>query len=418
MQTTTITMSYYLTGIKPPFEGGSVKLEAAYITEFFFMENLEDLFITGSITLYDKGGMLEKLPLTGEEGFKVIAEQVIEDPVDEGNSMHINKTFEFDIYDIKIPKIEGPNQTTYKFDLIEKGAFEFMRRAYSKSYNGWAISGIVADICEKQLSLNSDQYEVEETEDAISYIIPYWKPALTLRDLCKKSRSSTKEGGFLFYSNTGDETATQITKNFTSFGTLMKQAVEIEPDKKYYYKKGDINPYYINNFKEVKNPEWVKRSELTNGISGKKYFGLNLNIDRQPIIIEKTYSDFIATAPMLGKYAYFTINMDDTNSDVRLCGQESELIQAQVDNSFRISIEGLNKREVLLNGALTRFAGKVIFIEQTSDNDNELFHIQDTGKWLIKSITHYFLYNDFYQKMIIMKDAYSDSEAQGMLQVG
>ena len=405
-------ITYKLKGIQPPYIGGEIEFNKSAVVQFFYIESIENMFLTGKIEIMDVGGLLEKLPLTGEETLEVIIEQEIE-----GDANIISlKTLEFEFYNIELGKTERTKTTSYIFHLVEKGFFNFINKSYSKSYKQKFINDVVEDVCKNQLNLESDQYEIEDTADKVDFIIPYWKPLITLKYFTRIARrkQSPNESGYLFYSTTGDVDVEAPVKKFVSFATLLEVDPDLDDLKKYYFKKPDINPNYINNFQEVRNPQFKNNKIRKDGISGKKYYGVDFITDKSLVTVEKTYSEYVANAKMSGNVSYLSVGLDDVDSEVKFMGySDANLIEAHQDFKFRMSLESFNKREVLVDGALTRYCGKTIYVEQSTDNPEELHNIEHSGTWIIKTITHSFMVNSFDQKMVILKDAYEATEVEG-----
>ena len=403
---------YKLKNVKPPYVGGEIEINKTAVVQFYFIESLENMFLTGKMEIMDIGGLLEKLPLTGEETLEVTIEQDIE------GETNINslKTLEFEFYNIELAKTERAKTTSYIFHLVEKGFFNFINKSYSKSYKEKYINDVVEDVCKNQLSLETDQYEIEQTADKVDFIIPYWKPLITLKYFTRIARrkQSPNESGYLFYSTVGDEDSETPVKKFISFASLLAIDPDLDATKKYYFKKNDINPNFVNNFQEVRNPHFKNRRILKDGIAGKKYYGVDFVSDKGLVSVEKTYSEFVDTAKMSGNISYLSVGLDDVDSEVKFMGySDSNLIQAHQDFKFRMSLESFNKREVIVDGALTRFCGKTIYVEQSTDNPEELHNIEHSGTWIIKTITHSFMVNSYDQKMVILKDAYEATEVEG-----
>ena len=412
---TDFTIKYILKDIQLPFKGGEIELNNAFIRNFYFIENIENVFLTGAMEFDDINGFFEKLPLTGEETLRVIIEQEIEDEKDQDNNRSYTKVIDFEFFKVKILEFDSNNGVIYKIDLIEKGALRFIDKQYSVSYVDQKVSYIIQDLCTHQLGLNATQFDIEETGDSLTnYLIPYWKPIVTIKDLVKRAREarSPNEGGFLFYSNTEEESP---IKKFVSFSTLMKQKPDKAENEKYYFKRADINPFYIHNFKEARNPTHSNRSIIKDGISGKKYYWLDLVNDKKVNTTEQIYSQYIDRAKLLGNVSYLSLGLDDPNSEVKFLGYGDEnQVKAFQDYRFRMSMESYNKREVVLNGMLDRYAGKVIYVEQMSDNEEEDAYVRaDNGAWLIKAVTHNFFIDGYENRMTILKDGYDDTDVVG-----
>lgn len=411
-------ITYILKNIKPPFKGGEVELNRTYVNSFYYIESIENMFMTGHFEFEDRGGFFESLPLTGEESLEVTIIQDIEG--EKGKSIRVSKKIEFDFYIVELKEMEKIRTVNYVFKLVEKGFFDFVKRSYSKSFRQKKISEIVTDICKHQLNLTSEKYEVEETKDNINYIIPYWKPLVTIKHLTRlaKRQTAPQESGYLFFSTSGNENETKPIKKFISFATLLEEKADSNEGNKYLFKKNDGNPDYINNFLEVRNPYYKNNAGLKNGISGKKFFGVDFVTDKALLTVQKTYTEYVSDARTLGKKAFFPSDIDDVNGEVAFFGHNSiGQIEAHQDHKFRMTLESFNKREAILNGSLERYSGKLIYVEQISDNKGELHDIENSGEWLIKTITHNFMMDVFEQKIVILKSAYSDTVVEGRLDV-
>lgn len=401
---------YVLKDIKPPFVGGELELNRAYINNFYYIESIENMFMTGYMEFEDIGGFFESLPLTGEETLKVTIEQDIVGS--NNNSIRVTKTIEFEFFIVELKEVEAIRTVTYGFQLVEKGFFDFVKKEYSKSYKQKKVNEIVGDICKNQLSMESDNYDIETTTEKIDFIIPYWKPLVTIKHLTKlaKRQTAPRESGYLFYSTSGDADRIKPLKKFVSFATLLEEKAETEDGKKYFYKKNDGNPDYINNFLEVRNPMFKNNRIRKDGISGKTFYGVDLTTDKTLLTVSKKYSEFLDGARALGKKAFIPTTIDDVDGEVGFFGYTTQgQIEAHQDHKFRMSFESFNKREVIVNGALDRYCGKLIYVEQISDNKGELHNIEDSGEWLVKAVTHNFILDIYEQKLIILKDAYSET---------
>lgn len=401
--------------IKPPFVGGEIELNNANVIKFYYIESIENMFMTGFVEIEDVGGFFEKLPLTGEETLRVTIEQDIIDSSNVSNTIVATKTIDFEFFIIELKENEKQRTTNYLFKLVEKGFFDFVNKAYSKSYNQQKIDDILTDVCKNQLKLDVEDYDIERTDDKIDFIIPYWKPLITIKHLIRKAKrqKAPRESGFLFFSTSGDDTTLGPVKKFVSFATLLEEKADRSDSQIYYQNKQDINPNYLNNFLEMQNPFYKNRRILKDGISGKTFYGVNLKTDKTLLDVNKKFSEYISGAKSLGTNAFLKTDIDDIHGEVMFLGYTSESqIEAHQDHKFRMSYESFNKREVLLNGSLERYCGKLIYVEQISDNIGELHNIENSGEWLIKAITHNFLLDVYEQKLIIIKDAYSDTELE------
>jgi len=415
-------IQYLLTNIQEPFKGGEIPLDPSFITYFWFCENIENMYITGSLEIEDTGGFFERLPLTGEEILKVTITQDLEkDESDNtGDSKNFQKIIEFELYKTPIKDINKNRLMVYEFRLAEKGFFEFFRKQYSKSYSEKFITDIIKDICNNQLGIDEANYDIEETADKIDYIIPYWKPSITIQDLRYRSRrkKTPSEGSYLFFSTIGDIDRKTPLKRLVSFATLLEQEVNDTIFEKFYFKKQDINSSFINNIKELRNINYNNRSIINEGIGGKKNYYIDLINDKVVKETTKIYDDFISNSPILGTKSYLSLYLNDVDSDVKFSGLDNENdIKRSQDTRFRMSLENYNKREIVIEGLLDRYSGRKIYLEEMSNSAGEVENEKDSGEWLIKGVTNYFTINNFEQRITIIKDAWSVSDVDGHITI-
>ena len=405
---TTSTWDFYINNLQYPNVEKELVLNNKYIHEFFFIESIENTFLTAELAIDDKYGFFEIMTITGKENIKVIIKQSLD------GKGSIEKIIEFEIFNITI-ETPTPQENIHRFYLIEKGASKFYGSNYCVGFQNEKISGIVKSVLENQLGVKSSDYEIESTNDKLeNYIIPYVKPSQTIKALIKKARreKAPHDGGYLFFSTTGDENRTKPMKKFVSFSSLIKGGAKPQNDYEIYsFRKRDANQYFINTFKEVYNPNYSKQSIKVNGIGGKHYFGINYNNDKNPIEVTQKYSDFIDKSNIMGRTAFFDKGIDNVNDEVDFYGGEEETLTARQDSSFRNLIEGYNRREVIMEGALFRYVGKMIWVEQMSINQTEVHNTQDYGWWMIKNISHYYALGIYTQKIILIKDSYQESPA-------
>jgi hypothetical protein len=410
MSTNTTKWNFYVSNIQAPYPTKELTINNKYIHEFFFIESIENMFLTAELAIDDKYGFFEAISLSGKEIIKVVIEQELLDP-----NLDMIKTIEFEIFNITI-EIPNINTNIHRFYLIEKGASKLFGSNYCVGFTNEKISNIMKSVMENQLGIKPVDYEVESTKDKIDYIIPYIKPTETITNLIKKSRREKipHEGGFLFFSTIGNEDRTKPIRKFVSLSSLIKKdKLKTDTDyDKYSFRKQDSNQYFINTFKEVKNPDYCNQAIKSNGIGGKHYFGINYNNDKNVINVSQKYSDFINKTTLMGKTAFFDKGIDNINDEIEFFGGQEETLKARQDYSMRFLICNYNVRKVILEGALFRHAGKLIFVEQMSLNKEDVHNTQDYGYWLIKSITHYYSMGSYTQKMTIVKDSYGEGKVK------
>lgn len=406
--------SVFISNLQLPYSSPEkqVMFNNNFINKITFYEKLDGMYITGTVEINDKEGFFETIKLTGVETFILTIDQKIYNERD--NFTEYFKTIEFDILDIEILDMKLKNNV-YKFILIEKGAEKFYGVNYNKTFLNKKISEIMTDVAVNQLKLT--EYEIEPTYDVISnYTIPYWKTALTIKNLRGKARrlTSPHEGGFLFYSTWGDSTRKTPIKRFISFAKLIEQKVK-DQDKinwmdTYLFKDFSSNQYFINTIKESRYTSYCRRETFMDGIGGKHYFGLDYNTDKNIIEKKQKHSEYFIKSKVMGSESYLNTSDDSINDDVDFYGGPNFILDAKQDSSFRTLLEHYTQREIVVEGALFRYAGQNILIENKSDkNDNPEANILETGQWMIKQVINNFEDGIFIQKLIVIKDSFMKS---------
>lgn len=417
----TTKFEFFITNIQPPHQLTELQFNNSFLPEFYFVENMEGMYLIGELCIYDKQGFFETINFTGKEIIRLIMTQDLEG---ERDKKQYRKIIDFDIYDASISDMKAKNNI-FKFKLVEKGALDFYGANFNKGYTNKKVSDIVTDVLSTQLNLNSIDYDIEPTHDIIeNFVIPFWKPALTIKGLRKKARRliTPHEGGYLFYSTTGDGETKKLsngilspTKKFVSFASLIEKPFINDMFHNYIFKNFDANPMFINTIKEAESSTYGNRSLLKDGIGGKKYFGIDYNTDKNIIETKEKYSDYFKKVKTLGNVAFFDKNIDGVNDDVDFIGGPSYVVDSLKDNSFRCLLNTYLKRDIIVEGALFRHAGQVIFLEQISDRGDGLHHKHDFGKWLIKAITHNYKDGLYIQRITLMKDSYTDTGLTGSM---
>ncbi len=409
----TTNFQVFITKLQLPNTMEEILLSNNYITKLLFIENIKNMYITGQIDVLDKEGLFETMKLTGKEGVKILITQKIYSG--ENKFKEYVKMVEFDILDIEVEDMARKNNI-FRFLLIEKGGFDFYGKNFNKGYNNKKVSDIIKDVMINQLKIKEVDFEIEPTLDLIdNFVIPYWKPALTIQNLRKKARrlKNPNEGGFLFFSTMGDTTRKTPIKKFVSMANLLEKPInENQQDVNfidtYLFKDFSSNPLFINTLKSCRIPSYCKNEVLMDGIGGKHYFGIDYNTDKNIIEEKQIYSDYFKKSITLGKEALLDIDVNSINDDVDIVGGPSFMVRSRQDMSFRFLMENYNDREIIVNGALFRYVGQNILFEQTSDKNSGDKHMLDSGKYIITHITHHYdSSGEYNQKIKITKDSFN-----------
>ena len=397
-------------------------LNPAYIKEIFFIEDISKYFITGQFDFEDRGGVFDAVPVTGHELIEVeVIQNIFEDEYDKRK---LEKKLIFEIFDIKLVNSPNAQIKNYRISLVEQGFFELIGSNFSVGYKEKKISEIIELIIKYQLNAEKNQikYDIEETDEKIDFISPYWKPATAISYLSKIAcrNKSPKESGFIFYSCLENKDETRPIKKFTSLATILEQKPLIGPSDRFYLRDNNKSPYYYNNILEMKNPSYLDKKGFSIGLRGRTLFGINFHTDKKILKESITLSDFAKKAIFLGETLPFIKDIENSSSDVQTTGLYNlNQIKNTINHKFRIDFSSINIREICCKGILDRWAGRVIEIEEGSTKPNEIINEKMSGIWLIKKVVHHFSMGEYNQKMVILKDSYTkfDTDA-GLISAG
>lgn len=148
------------------------------IPEFSIEESLDKDSIRGSAIVFDNIGLLEDLPLRGEELLTIVVEDALKNIV----------TYELAIYKISDVEIKNTNDgLRYKIHFMSKYSFDAMFRRIIEPYNDM-VSKIAETIFEKYYS-GPKQLLLEETAGLFRCVIPNYTPMQTMNFLANRAFS-------------------------------------------------------------------------------------------------------------------------------------------------------------------------------------------------------------------------------------
>ena len=215
--------------------------EKAAWTEINFYEDIDTPIVTGDITIADAVGILEGIPILGEEQLEVRFATAGAVP----NSIQASGAASNDTPNEKIitnmfrihradPPVDGSkNFRSVKLHFVSDLVMKNVQTEVQKSYKGTAdnpitISDIARQIYYDSFCGNSNQnadsksthkeFQVEPTQGLYSAHIPNWTPFKAIQFLASKAQSSSNDANgahFVFYE-------TLKGYRFVSIETLMK----------------------------------------------------------------------------------------------------------------------------------------------------------------------------------------------------
>lgn len=380
------------------------------INEFYFIEDIYSTVITGYFSFYDRSGMFEKMPLTGNEFITVLYSDSENDTVYE---------LYFSIFQIKnismIIQSDGSSLALVELYFVDPRFYYLNQFRYSRSWpDDTFMSDIVWDICINMLLIPEDLIvQFDGSKEKISnFYMPYWTPNEAIKWLMKRmSNIDNGISGYVFYIDKNG-------LNFVSIETLLlAQDLEVDDD-------GKIKQYsfYTNNITdENKILSWSIHpidSQSTNYLRGTTKIGYNFEnkkVENRPF----TYKDIVDDYTLLGTKTFFSDMSNPDNSLFELEG-DSDFNRLNNMASSEIINRYLNEFSVMITvrGAARRYPGMIVDIDWPSTDTDQYYHPSLNGKYLVKSITNYFNPNIqpyFQQKMVLLKTAYSESNSKVLM---
>jgi len=376
----------------------SVILDNKDVLQCYFIEDIFSYCIVGKLIFADPYGFLEIGPFTGNETITI----------NYGNEDEMEKTF--DIF--RVSKISGTadveptSRASVEIYFVER-AFKMLNKyRYSLS---WGVNVLISDII-NHIAVNmldvSDFEQYEATRETISnFYMPYWTPREAIGWLIRRATGSyTQKPGYLYYNNSKGV-------NFVTLEKLLRQEqpLTIGGEDKGHYVFDDSGLYYQN-----KILSW-EISGIDNQSLNRLEGGHKLGYDFQTkTLIDRSfqYSTSVSKFTMLGRKTLFE-DISNTHGEYTLEGDSEAVTLDNIYYSDFIKRYCMQQCLIInLRGSERRYAGAMIEIDWPS-SVNDVYNKNMEGRYLIKSIINSFMPDKqpgYLQKMILIKNAYSDSE--------
>lgn len=388
---------------------GSITINNDDIKELYFIEDIYQYSITGKLIFNDRNGIFEYGPFTGNETITVIYNQ------------STIRSLEFYIFkNSKVLPTSGSVNTgrLCEIILVDKYFYGFNKFEFSKSWYNTKISDIVSDI--SQYMIKAPIFDLwEDTKEKVeNFIMPYWTPSKAINWLVKRG-TGTRSGvpGFVFFNNSKYDGQHFISSNFVTLDTLFNQPklMTIDPQDDGLYVLSDENCYLYNKI----------LSHSTNGIdfqSVRRLMGgheMGFDPSKKEFLVNKTdFQESLKKFTMLGKQALFA-NISNKEGSHDISGEISEILLKNIQLDEWIKKYSLqNCISIVVKGHDFRHAGGLIEIMWPSKREEDRWDKNRKGKYLVKSITHYFQGSAklvYTQKMVLMKNAYQETDSDAMV---
>lgn len=371
------------------------------IERLYFIEDIFSFSMTGRLSFYDRHGLVEFGPFTGNE--KIVVAYGEKDSVE----------MRFDIQKVKHDQqdiIDRESEPFIDIYLIDVGFRKFLDREYSFSWKNTKTSQIVDDISKNMVGITKFS-QFESSKDVMDYFyMPYWTPKMAIEYLMTKSKGkNSNTTGYLYFTN-GNGVNYITLDSLLSQRNLMKVGSsqtpkQIDDDGVYFFK--DQGLYLYNKIYQwkISSIDYLGMKSL----GGSMTYGYNID-GKQLLRSPNTYTDGVANSTLLGRSSLFpdisqkhishTLEGDDTLQTLNNYALDDWKKRYTRQHCIIVNVRG-NER---------RYCGGLIEIQWGSMNkEKDIYNKMLEGRYLIKSITHSFSgrRNPYYiQKMVLVKNAY------------
>lgn len=239
---------YYklISAVVTPLNGDGIEI-LGLIPEFSIEESLDKDSIRGSALVYDNIGLLEDLPLRGEELLSIQVEDALKNRIN----------YEFAIYKITDVNIKKTNDgLTYKIHFMSKYSFEAMFRRIIEPFND-TISNIAENIFQNYYP-GPKQFILEDTIGLFRCIIPNYTPMQAMNFLANRAYSRNSPScSFRFFE-------TSENYYFVSDEYLIKRFIDNKEEIKEFTFSDAVDKSGVDFLTQMKNLVDIKNSDRVN----------------------------------------------------------------------------------------------------------------------------------------------------------
>ena len=390
--------------VKKDTTTGNIRLDNKDIIDCYFIEDIYSYGIVGKLKFNDLYGIVERGPFTGNETVYIIYGEDDE------------RTHEFYIYSVnkisQITNVESSSQNAVEITFTDNMFINLTKNRYSRSWTDTLISDIIKDISTNMLDVTSFN-EFEATQETLPYFyMPYWTPLESINWLIKRGSGATsKKAGYAYYNN-GEGTNFVTLEKLLANKSILNTGLKTPED---YVFESPEDAEYRN-----KILGWTLQgidNTGTNSIKGAHVFGYNF-ATKSLYDRSHEYSTSISQYTMLGRKTLFP----DISNDTMMYSLEGDNDTDILDNIYQHNfIRKYNLQQcvsIIVRGSERRHAGAMINIRWPSPIKEEISNRNLAGRFLIKSITHSlnpYRNPPYRQKLILIKNAYSDSFYPGLV---
>lgn len=250
----------------------------ALMLELNLYDSIFTTSISGNIILQDSLGLIEKLPIRGNETLSVILEK----PGSDGE-IKFEKSFRIYRMSDRKPKTNLNEVYTLHFCSYQQVFSEQMK--ISKGYKYKTIHYMINDIMQNELQVpNDSKYFIETTSGNMNLSIPNLSPLQSCAWLAKRSLNGNKIPSYLFFESLNDGFVfSSLETLFSTFDTKLEYTHNIQTADS----AQESEKLFGVNYSETE-----QGFNILTGIQNGVYASTNYGIDLVTLSFEKTVFDY------------------------------------------------------------------------------------------------------------------------------
>ena len=267
--------------------GQKVELKQMMV-ELSYYEDIYSFAISGSLTLRDGQGLVDRFQLTGNEYLTVVFGRT------KGSATNTSRTFRVYKLGSRVP-IGNLNSEFLTLHFCSEELLRSERMKITKSYSGQEISKTVENILVNELKVKK-VLDIEPTKGIYNFVVPRIKPFEAISWLSTYARPATQDlagADMLLFENRNGY-------NFKSLRTLFSG----RPYKTYTYQQNNTDSTLEQKTNSVLHYEFVKSYDVLNEISSGTFANRLISVDpmtRSYKITDFDYSEYASKSkPMNG----------------------------------------------------------------------------------------------------------------------
>ena len=164
------------------------------ITQINLYESINQPFITGDVTVSDSVGIIESMPLVGEE--QIILD--LETPGQPNNSS-LRRRHRFLVYKLGGVESIAIKNKLFVLNIVSIEMVTDLNCKISKTFKG-NLSSIVSKLISGQPGLNTDKLiDADSTTNNHTFTANFWTPIQTIKYICDHSIGDGNNPSFVFY---------------------------------------------------------------------------------------------------------------------------------------------------------------------------------------------------------------------------